>query len=1007
MILRDYFESSNSSSNITNTTRMAQTFTASASYQVVAVSFSTSASSEFLVKVTITGVDGSGYPDETNILGTIYGVIRSDGAIREHTLYTTSCISLVEGTQYAIILQGGTGTSIPVRYHSSGTYPGGCTYVNSGSGWTKYSSRDLWFRVYGDVFDSPSAGQILTILGRSDYSDSDNALEIRNANNTTIASLNKSQINNSAVIPRGLLSSRYLWPDNRPRIYIATSDRVYRFKLWPFEIDTGWNSTGYITHPLDGPWPVRSMVEDPDNGDIVIAGIRTQSAQPVVFLYNKNGSLLWSKAISGVYGCTATIIKQGTSYLNDIWAYSIAGWYTNGEEGFIFRRSDGYTLSTMIQSARGSYGCDSYALNGQSSGSYLGISSYQIGGGPFYPRIAIGSPGILTVFPNYIFSPFNKVVQTEDDYIFTGSEGDTFSTNQNVFGLTITRVGIPLSGNCAKNIPSPKPGVVIDVQTELTSKQYAVVRRRYVDDSLATYGECGGDVVGKTILNPEYLGDGVVLCSNLNVPDRIYRSTDHGHTFTLVLDSGVSDNIEGFAVKGNEVLAFDSGGRIYYSGNKGASWELRTTLTMKPVSHSTRTIWKDNIVIIFAANAANTTFYACRSTNNGMPGSWSYIVIDSTRGGSDTVCRILDDGIIIAASANDIYRSTDGGQSFTKVYTNPSTLLVPVVRKNIIIIPDTNYRRVISYDSGATWTQVSTSFRVAMRPRDAIDGLVGVGFYNNKPQLLVDGGFTYKQFWDSFPTTSYSFNCLVYEENKVFHLIVASGAASHSYYYECPIKEYVDWFDERGAVISSQEVDKGVTSIAFTGGAPPVITSTYGAGTYSYQDDVTVGVTVEGSQPFIFEWYHNGQKVDEADSYEYTFSASQETGGDWVCKVSNSFGETESDPITVNVRPYVVDQSDDVTVAFGSRVELFVTVKGYPTDFQYQWYHNGEEIEGASSSSLVIEEVKRGDEGVYNCEASNNYGETSSDDITVSILYPSIERNFFEPPSDYEYETGQ
>ncbi|XP_041969944.1 hemicentin-2-like isoform X2 [Aricia agestis] len=77
------------------------------------------------------------------------------------------------------------------------------------------------------------------------------------------------------------------------------------------------------------------------------------------------------------------------------------------------------------------------------------------------------------------------------------------------------------------------------------------------------------------------------------------------------------------------------------------------------------------------------------------------------------------------------------------------------------------------------------------------------------------------------------------------------------------------------------------------------------------------------------------------------------------------------------------------------RLQLDCEVKANPPVFKYKWFYNDLEIganslwgSSTSSATLVVEETTRELAGRYCCSALNGVGETRSDTLNITVLYP-------------------
>jgi len=64
-------------------------------------------------------------------------------------------------------------------------------------------------------------------------------------------------------------------------------------------------------------------------------------------------------------------------------------------------------------------------------------------------------------------------------------------------------------------------------------------------------------------------------------------------------------------------------------------------------------------------------------------------------------------------------------------------------------------------------------------------------------------------------------------------------------------------------------------------------------------------------------------------------------------------------------------------------VKFTTTVNGVGKEnFSYQWRHNGEDINGATSNTLTIDSVTNDDGGTYECVVKNEYGNYVTSNIS-------------------------
>jgi Immunoglobulin I-set domain len=83
-------------------------------------------------------------------------------------------------------------------------------------------------------------------------------------------------------------------------------------------------------------------------------------------------------------------------------------------------------------------------------------------------------------------------------------------------------------------------------------------------------------------------------------------------------------------------------------------------------------------------------------------------------------------------------------------------------------------------------------------------------------------------------------------------------------------------------------------------------------------------------------------------------------------------------PIILHIQPL------KQTAKVGDKVSWYAMAEGHGT-LEYQWAVNGKPIEGATSNLLELESVKSTSQGFYTCTVRSEYGEQSSDRLSLTI----------------------
>lgn len=175
---------------------------------------------------------------------------------------------------------------------------------------------------------------------------------------------------------------------------------------------------------------------------------------------------------------------------------------------------------------------------------------------------------------------------------------------------------------------------------------------------------------------------------------------------------------------------------------------------------------------------------------------------------------------------------------------------------------------------------------------------------------------------------------------------------------------------------------------------PPVIvtgpTRTPATGVFEPGQSVTLNVSATGSGTLVYQWYLDGAPVAGANQPTYQFTANFSTRGSYTVSVTNDagLGATTISPtsvlVEVNAVPFITVHPTPRTVDPGQNISFSVLASGQ-SPFQYQWLKDGEEIEGETNQTLVLENVLEFDEGVYSVIVKNDAGQAFSNGAALVV----------------------
>lgn len=217
--------------------------------------------------------------------------------------------------------------------------------------------------------------------------------------------------------------------------------------------------------------------------------------------------------------------------------------------------------------------------------------------------------------------------------------------------------------------------------------------------------------------------------ANVNTTNWIERGPNNapGRTRTLVVDPRDNSN--------NTWIVGAVGGGIWKTTNKGATWQNLTdgeipnlAISDIAISPSNHNIWYAGTGEGFFGTGAIKGNGLLKSTDGGN--SWSFLSSTSENIDFATIYKIIVDptnpNILVVTTSSDqhntfksgIFKSTDGGSSWNKVYTGNNYVQTVIHEPNNFNI---QYATVLSHDilkstdAGNTWSSIKTDLQLTGR----------------------------------------------------------------------------------------------------------------------------------------------------------------------------------------------------------------------------------------------------------------------------------------------------
>ncbi|XP_076325954.1 cell adhesion molecule Dscam1-like isoform X2 [Tachypleus tridentatus] len=197
---------------------------------------------------------------------------------------------------------------------------------------------------------------------------------------------------------------------------------------------------------------------------------------------------------------------------------------------------------------------------------------------------------------------------------------------------------------------------------------------------------------------------------------------------------------------------------------------------------------------------------------------------------------------------------------------------------------------------------------------------------------------------------------------------------------------------------------------------------------FSFSSDLYEGsrtavtcVVVAGDRPIFIKWLKDGRQLTDGDHGASIFvtaedyvstltldNLSRRFNGNYTCKASNVIGtDSASAYLEVKTPPYWTIPPVDSRAIVGKSIMLHCQAEGYPAPHirwkvakgmppgAYNTIISSSRVYILVNGSLTITSVRKEDEGLYLCEASNGLGQPISSAISLTVHSPPNFRSKF------------
>ncbi|TVR54634.1 MAG: hypothetical protein EA425_01485 [Puniceicoccaceae bacterium] len=170
----------------------------------------------------------------------------------------------------------------------------------------------------------------------------------------------------------------------------------------------------------------------------------------------------------------------------------------------------------------------------------------------------------------------------------------------------------------------------------------------------------------------------------------------------------------------------------------------------------------------------------------------------------------------------------------------------------------------------------------------------------------------------------------------------------------------------------------------------PVITGQPSSLTLQQGASGSFSVAATGLPAPEYQWFKDNEPIPGATASTFALSGvSPADAGGYFVVVSNSEGSVTSSTVFLTVEvpaqaPEILTQPFSQTAFASTTVSFVVEADGSPEP-EYQWFFNGEAIDGATDPTLTLENVQQPDQGSYHVVVANAVGQVVSSTVSLTV----------------------
>ena len=362
--------------------------------------------------------------------------------------------------------------------------------------------------------------------------------------------------------------------------------------------------------------------------------------------------------------------------------------------------------------------------------------------------------------------------------------------------------------------------------------------------------------------------------------------------------------------------------------------------------------------------------------------------------------------LVALVTSGAIYTSTDSGLTWTQT-SAPSLYWFSIASssdgtKLAAAVGGNGGGIYTSTDSGFTWTQTSAPNEHWYSIASSSDGTkLAAAVRSSGIYISTNSGLTWTQTtapnqnWQSIASSS---------DGTILAAAVFGGgiytSTDSGVTWIQASAPNLEWYS-----IASSSNGTALASAVFGGGiyigtiTQPLITAQPQSLAVNAHDTTSFSVTALGAPVLSYQWSLNNSNISGATSNTLTISnVTQCDLGTYAVVVTNLFGTATSSNAVLSMYPFLVHPFDGLDTYWGYTNTLSVGAWGTgPLD--YQWFDDGNAIDGATNQTLTLTGVQFTNAGLYSVVVTSPLGSVTNTPEQVVVnpagvsfggLYPSV-----------------